>query len=161
MGSRGWRVPRLSFDERSGIRSDPRTTTAPQPSTIMKPVRPPGKEGPGFQRQRGSLGRAHQPGIACAARICVSQNPGLVRAGNKSRFPALESPGLSCRGTKGSNPCPSSGESNECRHAITAPGPIGPGGFPARERRDHQPARELRRNCATPSSRTAENLRKF
>ena len=76
------------------IRSNPRTTTAPQPSTIMKPVRPLEKEGPGFQRQRGCLGRAHQPGIACAARICVSQNPGLVRAGNKSRSRPSNIPGF-------------------------------------------------------------------
>jgi hypothetical protein len=53
----------------------------------MKPVRTPEKDRPGFQRRRGFMGRAHRPGTACAARICVSQKLGLVRAGNKSRSP--------------------------------------------------------------------------
>ena len=80
--------------------SDPRTTTAPQPSTIMKPVRSPWKsERPGFQRQRGFLDHAHQPGTACAARIYVSQIPGLVRKiSSTAKFASLaKASTTSCR----------------------------------------------------------------
>ena len=74
-------------------RSDPRTTTAPQPSTIMKPVRTPWKgRGPVFNGSVDSWVALAKPGTACAVRICVSQTPGLVRAGNKSRSPVLEFP---------------------------------------------------------------------
>jgi hypothetical protein len=57
-------------DERCGVRSvRPKDNHGAAPSNIMRPVKTCGKERPGFQGQRGFLGRARQPGTACAANL--------------------------------------------------------------------------------------------
>ena len=69
-GAEAWHVPRLPSDERCGVRSvRPKDNHGATPSNIMRPVRASGKERPGFHGQRGFLGRARQPGTACAANL--------------------------------------------------------------------------------------------
>jgi hypothetical protein len=74
-------------------RSDPRTTTAPQPSPIMKPVRTRWKgSGPVFNGSVDSWVALANPVPRVQRESAFHKNPGLFRAGNESRSPVLEFP---------------------------------------------------------------------
>src|SRR5262249_32892506 len=50
-------------------RSDPRTTTAPQLSTSMSRLEPPGRKRPGFQRRRASWVRSPTRHCVCSSNL--------------------------------------------------------------------------------------------